>query len=185
MRDDRYFDDRRGFEPPPRFDDRGEFDGGVGNTIVDLGLGAAQLALLFAVLAAPKIPNGSSVAAFIGLFCIASGGILAVNGALELGARRNYGLQTGGVFSSCRHPVYAGMISASVGIGFWSTSTEQLLSRLLLTGVLCCLLWYKANREEIFLEERYGAQYYDWAASVPRFFPVPGRRASRFRDDWR
>ena len=53
------------------------------------------------------------------------------------------------------------MISASVGIGFWSTSTEQLLSRLLLTGVLCCLLWYKANREENFLEERYGAQYLD------------------------
>ena len=30
------------------------------------------------------------------------------------------------------------------------------------------LLWYKTNREEIFLEERYGAQYYNWAASVPR-----------------
>lgn len=80
---------------------------------------------------------------------------------------------TDGMYGLCRHPIYAGLITACVGISFFSESPERLLTRLLLTGALSCLLWYKADREEALLEANYGAAYLDWAANVPPFFPAP------------
>jgi len=35
------------------------------------------------------------------------------------------------------------------------------------------VLWFKADREEVVLFEKYGPPYAEWAARVPRFFPVP------------
>ena len=69
--------------------------------------------------------------------------------------------------------MYAGFIYGCVGLGFLSATPDQLLSRVLITWTLACLLWYKADREEGILTQKYGADYYEWASMVPRFFPSP------------
>ena len=150
----------------------------IGNTALDLIANFGQYALLFAVLAAPKIPQASSVSALVGLLLISSGGVFAVSGALDLGRQE---LRTDGVYALCRHPTYAGIIAACVGLGFWSANTEQLLSRVLLTGALSALLYYKAEREEELLYDRYGMRYSEWAAGVPRFYPALFSNGNRYR----
>ena len=142
-----YYDRRgarydRGYYGDRDNDEERGFFGKVANTAIDLTLVAGQLTLLSAVLSAPLVPEAASVSEALGLFCLFSGGFLAVNGALKLD----------GVYEFCRHPIYAGLITACVGIGFWSESPEQLLSRVLLTGALSCVLGIKADREEARLE---------------------------------
>lgn len=159
------------FREPPRFYgpyDRG-YNGGAASNFVDIASNGAQFALLVAVLAAPKIPAASSVASLCGLAFITSGGLLAVTGALDL---RTDTLRTEGVYALCRHPTYAGLIAGCVGLGFWTATPQQLLSRILLTGTLSALLWYKAEREEELLEQIYGPAYAEYAAYVPQFFPT-------------
>jgi len=130
---------------------------------------AGQFALLYAVLSAPMIPGASSISAIAGLVFIACGGLLAVSGALDM----SNNFKTGGVYSLCRHPIYAGLIIGCIGLDFFTASPERLFSRVLFTGGLCAVLWYQAEREELELEFKHGPAYREWADSVPRFFPSP------------
>ena len=169
----RGFDDGFGYYPGP-YEDRGYYGYSARNMVVDVAGVIGQFALLFiCVLAAPIIPGASSVSALLGFFFVVSGGLLSVSGAVTP-AKGDF-LQTDGVYALCRHPIYAGLITACVGLGFLASTPSQLLSRITVTGLLCCLLWYRADREELIFEEQYGPRYLEWAANVPRFFRWPGQ----------
>ena len=78
---------------------------------------------------------------------------------------------TEGMYALCRHPIYAGVITSCVGLGFVSNSPERLLTRVLMTGALSLLFWYQSDREEEVLYQKFGGAYSEWARRTPRFFP--------------
>lgn len=77
-------------------------------------------------------------------------------------------LNTVGIYSSVRHPLYLGNFFMWLGIivyvgNWWFT-------------LVCCLLfWVYYERimfaEEHFLRKKFGQRYLDWAAKVPAFWP--------------
>lgn len=80
-------------------------------------------------------------------------------------------LNTKGIYSVVRHPLYLGNFFMWLGIilyvGNWWFS------------LVCCLLfWVYYERimfaEEYFLRSKFGQRYLDWAEKVPAFFPKLG-----------
>lgn len=81
-------------------------------------------------------------------------------------------LNTKGIYSTVRHPLYLGNFFMWLGIiiyvgNWWFT-------------VVCCLLfWLYYERimfaEEFFLRNKFGKPYLDWAEKTPAFFPAMGR----------
>jgi len=77
-------------------------------------------------------------------------------------------LNTTGIYSTVRHPLYLGNFFMWLGIivyvgNWWFT-------------LVCCLLfWLYYERimfaEEYFLRKKFGQRYIDWAAGVPSFWP--------------
>ena len=58
-----------------------------------------------------------------------------------------------------------------------------MLTMLLLAGALYVLLSLKAQREEVFLVEKHGGAYEQWAARVPQLFPEPAAVLRRVRGE--
>ena len=60
-------------------------------------------------------------------------------------------LKTEGIYSQVRHPMYAGVLAASVGLSVMTDSADRL--------IFTALLWYlfdlKSNKEELFLQQAY------------------------------
>jgi protein-S-isoprenylcysteine O-methyltransferase Ste14 len=75
-------------------------------------------------------------------------------------------LVTSGIYSSLRHPIYAGMILAGFG---WSALTRS-LTAFALALLLAGLLDAKARREEAWLVERYPG-YEEYRRRSKRFVP--------------
>lgn len=75
-------------------------------------------------------------------------------------------LVTSGIYSHLRHPIYAGMILASIG---WSALTRS-LAVLVVALLLAALLDAKARREEGWLVERY-PDYEAYRRRSKRFVP--------------
>ena len=139
---------------------------------------AGQALLVLGVLGAPVIPGVSAATTFVGLLSVVAGGALAVAAVLALGPANltpwpkpveASALRTEGVYSVCRHPIYAGLIVLCGGLGLLSHSSE----RLLLTLLLYLLLDAKAGREEEFLLDKHGDAYFAYAADTPRIFGEP------------
>ena len=89
-------------------------------------------------------------------------------------------LNTTGVYSLCRNPLYLANCLTYVGFAVFAQN-------LLLAFVMCLALVLYYERiimaEETFLEKRFGQAYRDWAKKVPAFFlhSVRGSRPrSRF-----
>ncbi|MFO1093110.1 MAG: isoprenylcysteine carboxylmethyltransferase family protein [Planctomycetaceae bacterium] len=88
-------------------------------------------------------------------------------------------LNTTGVYSIVRHPLYVGNFLVVLG---WTLACGNLW--LLLTVVLLYILYYEriAIREEAFLLSRFGEAFLIWAASTPACLPrrwqwtSPGRK---------
>jgi protein-S-isoprenylcysteine O-methyltransferase Ste14 len=77
-------------------------------------------------------------------------------------------LNTSGIYSTCRHPLYLGNFFMWLGIimyvGNWWFS------------IVCCLLfWLYYERimfaEEYFLRNKFGQAYLDWSDKTPSFWP--------------
>jgi protein-S-isoprenylcysteine O-methyltransferase Ste14 len=83
-------------------------------------------------------------------------------------------LNTDGIYSVVRHPLYLGNTLIALGlaslIGRWYLPVIVLLASLLYHERI-------AAREEAFLEERFGDEFREWADRVPALVP----RATRFR----
>lgn len=152
-----------------------------------LALVAVQVTLLAAIVVAPGgglWPHRGTVAA-IGLLLVVVGLVVAAAGASGLGTSltplptpsASSQLRTGGLFRYVRHPIYAGLLLASVGEVVRSASGWKVAAFL----ALFTLFTVKARFEERLLVERY-PEYASYAAHTPRFVPYfSGRPPTRVR----
>lgn len=80
-------------------------------------------------------------------------------------------LRTSGLYSVLRHPLYVGNTLTAVGLacftGAWYLPVIVLLAGILYHERICV-------REEVFLEERFGAAFREWANRVPAAVPRLG-----------
>ncbi len=77
-------------------------------------------------------------------------------------------LNTTGLYSLVRHPLYVGNFFMWLGVAML---TENLW--FIITFVLCYAFYYERimYAEESFLREKFGRQYLNWANNVPAFIP--------------
>ena len=121
----------------------------------------AQAILLIGVVFAPPEPVVPVVERVVGLAACGAGGSLVYTAVSDLSlanltpwprpVEKNE-LKTEGVYSLCRHPMYAGLLWLSFGLSLLTLSFE----RLLLTSALFALLSFKAGREEVLLNQKHG-----------------------------
>lgn len=134
-----------------------------------------QAVIIGSVLAAPDLPGLPLLSRVVGFAILLGGGAIAVIAAADLGTSLSpwpkptdaNALQTDGIYSLCRHPIYTGFLSLCGGLGLLTASPE----RLLLTMGLFVLLSGKATAEEEFMAAKHGDSYTAWSEEVPRFFP--------------
>lgn len=118
-------------------------------------------------------PWGLAVS-FIGLIAIGLGGFLAFRGVRDLRTSLSpfprpiagAALVQSGVYGFIRHPIYSGMMFASVG---WSLVTGSIVG-LAATGLLVLLLVGKAQREEAWLVAAH-PDYRGYRERTRRFIP--------------
>ena len=75
-------------------------------------------------------------------------------------------LMTTGVFAFARHPIYAGILIAAIGGSVFTQSAY----RLLITGLLLVLFYFKSRYEEKLLLKQF-PEYTDYRHRVGRFGP--------------
>ena len=110
----------------------------------------------------------------LGVGALVIGAWLLVRGFADLGPsmtpfprpRTDGRLVDSGIYARLRHPIYAGLILASLG---WSTLTRS-PAALLLAFVLAIFLDAKARREEAWLLDRY-PPYAAYRLGTKRFLP--------------
>jgi protein-S-isoprenylcysteine O-methyltransferase Ste14 len=77
-------------------------------------------------------------------------------------------LRTTGLYSVARHPLYVGNSLTAVGLACFTTTWYVPA----IVAVLAMLYHERiAAREEVFLEEKFGAEFERWADRVPAFLP--------------
>jgi protein-S-isoprenylcysteine O-methyltransferase Ste14 len=77
-------------------------------------------------------------------------------------------LQTGGVYSLVRHPIYFADCGLSVGMIFFYLNLNALFASLFVIGTL----YYWAGMEEEALLKKFGRKYRDYQNKVPKFIPL-------------
>ncbi len=87
------------------------------------------------------------------------------------GEQRARGLNTTGIYSLVRHPLY--LANFLMFLGF---ILAVHVAWLVLVCVALYALYYERimMAEEDFLHAKFGAKYADWASATPAFFPRPG-----------
>lgn len=118
----------------------------------------------------PGIYGLWGLAGFLGLV----GSVFLLKGLLDLGGsltplpypREDGQLVKSGVYTLVRHPVYSGVIFITVAVAVLFLSLSHAL------GAIVCLLFFnaKANREEIWLQQKY-LDYADYQARVKKLIP--------------
>lgn len=81
--------------------------------------------------------------------------------------RKDSQLVTTGAYEYLRHPMYGGLLMASLGLA--AVTHDE--SRLLAAAVLWLVLEQKVDFEERLLTERYGAAYEEYRRRVKKFIP--------------
>jgi protein-S-isoprenylcysteine O-methyltransferase Ste14 len=160
---------------------------GSGRRLPDLGprgegwvIGQLALLALLVVVSLPQLPTLWPAGGFgwarlaAGSAAIAIGGWSAVRGLTDLGEsltpmprpRADGRLIESGIYARLRHPIYAGLMLASIG---WSVLTAS-LPAFLVALLLAAFLDAKARREEAWLLDRYPG-YWDYRRRSKRFVP--------------
>ena len=80
---------------------------------------------------------------------------------------KNAPLRTTGAYAYCRHPIYSGLLLASL---FWSLFLGSYFA-LLLGFLLLILLTIKVKIEERYLRKIFGNEYFEYQKKVGMFFP--------------
>jgi protein-S-isoprenylcysteine O-methyltransferase Ste14 len=141
---------------------------------------ALQVALLAAVGAGGAMFRGQLASGLQGAFVLVGGLLIVAGVALGFAGIRaldislsplprpsaNGQLVVHGLYGVVRHPIYVGLLLASVG---WSTLWASVAAGVA-TVLLAILLDLKSRREEAWLRERYPG-YADYAARTRRFIP--------------
>lgn len=136
-----------------------------------------QLALMTAVLFAPaawRWTVARRVWVIPGALLVAAGLGLAAKGLRDLGSslsplpqpRRSGTLVQTGTYAAVRHPIYGGIIIASLGAALWRTSGLHLL----LTTALAAYLHAKSQHEETLLLDRF-PEYAAYRMRTKRLIP--------------
>ena len=77
-------------------------------------------------------------------------------------------LNTTGIYSAVRHPLYLGNFFMWIGIVMYTYNIWFIL-------LVCVLFWLYYERimfaEERFLERKFGQTYIDWSMNIPAFWP--------------
>ncbi len=84
-------------------------------------------------------------------------------------------LRIHGIYAFIRHPMYAAVLLACLGVAL---STGRVLS-IVSVVVLMAVLHVKARFEDRLLEGRFGSQFAAYAARVPAIIPQPWRSHAR------
>jgi protein-S-isoprenylcysteine O-methyltransferase Ste14 len=114
---------------------------------------------------------------WFGLLLGIAGLVLYVRALLDFGAswrftidrERPGPLVTGGVFDACRNPVYVALMLVALGVALVLADGLLLLMACAAPGYFHPLV----RREERFLLARYGEDYAEYCARVPRWLPWP------------
>lgn len=132
--------------------------------------GGAQLLLVIFLLRGPAFLDGL-IGLVAGPLLVLLGGVVSGKGLNDLGSKQlsiwpapvpGAELKTEGVYEVVRHPIYSGLLLASIGFAV-STGSP---SRLALTAALGFLLTKKIQVEEEFLLDAYPG-YEDYMLDVP------------------
>ncbi|MSO25307.1 MAG: isoprenylcysteine carboxylmethyltransferase family protein [Candidatus Nanopelagicaceae bacterium] len=135
---------------------------------------ALQFALIIALVIFPDDTQAQSWATITGIFLIGVGVIIIFIGFSGLGKsltanpvpNQDSKLVTTGIYNLVRHPIYTGLLAATLGLvlssGVWS--------QILLWLALVILLTYKLRWEEVMLSAKYKG-YAEYKARVPAIFP--------------
>ena len=140
-----------------------------------------QFVLLALLILAPRDPSVygdfRSALSVIGLVLIAAGMAVILYSFFALGKsltaspvpKQDGTLVTSGLYARVRHPIYFGLLLASIGVVLDAGPWPQFAIVLL----LYVLLNIKASYEEELLAKRY-PEYKAYAQKTPRFFPRIG-----------
>src|SRR4030095_3531295 len=81
-------------------------------------------------------------------------------------------LNTSGIYSVVRHPLYLGNYLMWIGIVLFTKNFEFVI-------IVSLLYWIYYERimfaEERFLEKKFGESYLSWSLKVPAFIPALGK----------
>lgn len=143
---------------------------------------ALQFVLIFLLVLSPRMesPYGaaSEIIGLVGIAVIMVGSAILLFSFLRLGnsltalpiPRQAGKLETGGMYSRVRHPIYFALLLMGFGVildaGYWP--------QVIVFMLLYALLSTKADFEETLLREKY-PEYKKYAEKTPRFFPRLGR----------
>lgn len=136
---------------------------------------AALLALVFGVLLfgqsifPPETVIHEAIE-MIGIVLIVIGIAGRLWSTLYIGGKKSVSVVTDGPYSITRNPLYVFSSIAAVGVGAQMGSITAAVG----FGVACAAAFHIVIlREEKFLAASLGADYRDYVAAVPRFFPRP------------
>ena len=150
----------------------------IGNLLV-----AAQFGLILLCLVPVGPSIGSGQLRPLGLVCLALAGVVGGLALLAMGSDTRVhpvpdartSLRVSGIYAWIRHPMYAAVLLAALGVSLFSGRVLSLLAFLALVGVL----HVKAGFEDRMLQEKFGWQFSVYASRVPALIPQPWRTHGR------
>jgi protein-S-isoprenylcysteine O-methyltransferase Ste14 len=150
----------------------------IGNLLV-----AAQFGLILLCLLPVGPSIGSGQLRPLGLVCLALAAVVGGLALLAMGSDTRVHpvpdaqtpLRVSGIYAWIRHPMYAAVLLATLGVTLSSGRVLSLLAFLALVGVL----HVKAGFEDRMLQEKFGWQFSVYASRVPAVIPAPWRTHPR------
>lgn len=146
------------------------------------GYVAVQVLLLGLLLLGPRtLPGlpawrgrGASVASWLGIALMLAGGALLGASSIRLGRnltplphpRDHSILVQSGPYRLVRHPIYAGVLALALGWALWVRGSLTLA----FAGLLWVLFEFKADREELWLTEKF-PEYENYRQKVAKLLP--------------
>lgn len=132
--------------------------------------------LVLAFLDRSSLPLSSPALSVLGAVVAALGGVLGLQGYLQLGPAPSHDqpgpLVSRGPYRFSRNPQYVGAVAVLLGSGVALGSTRGLLA------ATACSVWFLLAplAEESWLRQRFGSAYDAYLASAPRYLGRPRRR---------
>ncbi|MEJ6784119.1 isoprenylcysteine carboxylmethyltransferase family protein [Aminobacter sp. Piv2-1] len=127
-------------------------------------------ALLFGQSSFPPDTTVHEVVEMLGILMIFLGVVGRLWCTLYIGGRKSDEVVTGGPYSMTRNPLYVFSTLAAAGVGAQMGSIVATIGfALLCAGAFHVVI----RREERYLASEFGAEYQNYLARVPRFWPNP------------
>jgi protein-S-isoprenylcysteine O-methyltransferase Ste14 len=125
----------------------------------------------------PPLPSSSagSILWWTGLLITAMGIAISVWARLSLGAnwsgivtvKAGHELIRRGLYRLIRHPIYTGILLGAIGTGLIQSQLRDLLGFL----ILYITFYFKAKREESFLQQEFGSSFTEHQQTTGMFWP--------------